>query len=123
MLTCLQSADIEKLLTLLSDPESLLQVAGVGGLSSTIMQRIHSCHRLHFKKIPYISGTMASEGGEVVFEDYDTIEEIGQNWDSMGASFTSLTVNQDPELFTEEQMISARLIKEIYTGENFTRYC
>ena len=59
----------------------------------------------------------------LVSEDYDTIEEIGQKWDSMGASFTSLTVNQDPELFTEEQMISARLIKEIYTGENFTRYC
>ena len=52
MLTCLKSADIEKLLTLLSDPESLLQLAGVGGLSSTNMQRIHSCHRLHFKKIP-----------------------------------------------------------------------
>ena len=74
-----------------------------------------------FKKIPYISGTMASEGGFMVSQVYDTLEEIGQNWDSSGAFFTGLTINQDPELFTEEHMISARLIKEIYTGDNFTR--
>ena len=45
---------------------------------------------------------MAIEGCEVVAQEYDNIEEIGQNWDSMGASFNGLTFNQDPELFTEE---------------------
>ena len=95
---------------MLSDPKSLLQVAGGWWividnyaedpfLPQTSLQIMRAGD---FKKIPYISGTMASEGGEVVAQEYDNIEEIGQNWDSMGASFNGLTFNQDPELFTEE---------------------
>ena len=74
-----------------------------------------------FKRIPYISGTLASEGGFMVSAIYDTLEETGENWDSVGAFFTGLTISQDPEQFTEKQTIIARLIKDLYTGNNFTR--
>ena len=38
------------------------------------------------KNIPYISGTMASEGGLTVSSIYDTLTETGNAWDSTGPS-------------------------------------
>ena len=74
-----------------------------------------------FKNIPFMSGTMSSEGGFMVSSIYDSISETGQYWDSVGPFFTGLTINQDPAMFTEEQLIMARLIRDVYTGGNFTR--
>jgi len=39
---------------------------------------------------------------------------------SVGPFFTGLTINQDPALFTEEELITARLIRDQYTGGNFS---
>ena len=74
------------------------------------------------KNIPYISGTMASEGGLTVSSIYNSITDTGDGWDTTGPFLSGLTINQDPALFTEEDLSLARLIKDVYTGGNFTRY-
>jgi len=128
MLECLQQADIDTLLVALSDPESLLQVsvqwwmvidnyAEEPFLPETPLRIMRSGK---FKNIPFMSGTMSSEGGFMVSSIYDSISETGQYWDSVGPFFTGLTINQDPAMFTEEQLIMARLIRDVYTGGNFT---
>lgn len=129
MLACLQEVEIDKLLTVLSDPESLLQVSIQWWIvidnyadQPFIPENPYKLMSTgKFKRIPYISGTLASEGGFMVSAIYDTLEETGENWDSVGAFFTGLTISQDPEQFTEKQKIIARLIKDLYTGNNFTR--
>ena len=74
------------------------------------------------KNIPYISGTMASEGGLTVSSIYNSITDTGDGWDTTGPFLTGLTIHQDPGMFTEEQLIVSRLVKDVYTGNNFTRY-
>jgi len=128
MLTCLQDADIETVLTVLSDPDSLLQVSVQWWMvidnyaeDPFLPQAPLAIMRSgKFKSLPYISGTMSSEGGFIVSAIWDTIAETGKNWDTVGPFFTGLTINQDPALFFEEQLIIARLIKDVYTGGNFT---
>ena len=45
-------------------------------------------------EIPYMTGWTASEGGFMVSLLYDSLEETGADWDSVGPFFTGLTINQ-----------------------------
>jgi len=120
MLECLQEADIGSVMTSVTGAQWWIVIDNYAEdpfLPETPLKMMRSGK---MKNIPYISGTMASEGGLTVSSIYDSITDTGDGWDTTGPFLTGLTINQDPALFSEEDLSVSRLIKDVYTGGNFT---
>jgi len=74
-----------------------------------------------YNKVPFMSGTTKEEGAAVLMMMWDSLEQMEENWNTMGPSFLGIGKSWNASDIDEETKMIAQIIKKYYTGDDFTQ--
>merc|ERR1712002_904905 len=131
MLDCLQEIPAQELIegTALKESEVFSGTAlsfhpVVDHFSSNPFMPIHPLEALKtgaYNKIPFMSGTTKEEGAAVLMMMWESLEQMEENWDTMGPSFLGIGKSWNASEIDDETRMIAQIMKKYYTGDDFTQ--
>merc|ERR1712110_150109 len=125
MLQCLQEIPAQELIegTAL-DPEGLTFFPSVDHFASNPFMPVHPLEAMKtgaYNKVPFMSGTTKEEGAMITMMMWDSLEDIKENWDTMGPGFLNIMKTLNVSEIDEETKMIAQIAKKYYTGDDFTQ--
>jgi len=74
-----------------------------------------------YNKVPFMSGTTKEEGAAVLMMMWESLEQMEENWDTMGPSFLGIWKSWNASEIDDETRMIAQIMKKYYTGDDFTQ--
>merc|ERR1711994_963985 len=113
MLQCLQEIPPQELIegTAL-DPEGLTFFPSVDHFASNPFMPVHPLEAMKtgaYNKIPFMSGTTKEEGAMITMMMWDSLEDVKENWDTMGPGFLNIMKTLNASDIDDETEIIAQI--------------
>merc|ERR1712038_298570 len=102
--------------------ESLTFFPSIDHFASNPFMPVHPLEAMKtgaYNKVPFMSGTTKEEGAMITMMMWDSLEEIKENWDTMGPGFLNIMKTLNVSEIDEETKMIAQIAKKYYTGDDF----